>query len=422
MAQDVRKTSITIKTVLTVALLGSVAVPTIAQEAAPKGADWPQWRGPAHNGISTETDWSLTGKDEPLWTKELGFGHSSFSISGGHVYTLGYDLDAGLDRVFCFDAASGEEIWQHSYPSEFWDNLHDGGTLTTPTVVGDAVYTSNREGKLFCLDAKTGDERWSHDLRKEFGLKPPRWGFAASPLVVDDRVYINLGKLIAFDRATGERVWMTDNNRGTAYSTPAAFERDGRSLLASFCGDGLAIIDQADGKEVAFYTFGNGLKISPATPVIIDDRIFVSTGYNLGCTMLRFDGNTLTEEWSSKVMRNKMTGCILWEDHLYGFDESMLKCLDLDGNELWRKRGLGMGSLSMVNERLVILSGKGEVIVAEANSDEYVELSRLKALSGGVYWSTPVLSHGRVYCRNSLGGMACLDFRRTDAGDGAGSN
>ena len=56
--------------------------------------NWPQWRGPDRTGISTETSWSSEGKPEPLWTKQLGLGHSSFSISDGNVYTLGYDAEA----------------------------------------------------------------------------------------------------------------------------------------------------------------------------------------------------------------------------------------------------------------------------------------------------------------------------------------
>ncbi|MCH7793002.1 MAG: PQQ-binding-like beta-propeller repeat protein [Planctomycetes bacterium] len=227
---------------------------------------------------------------------------------------------------------------------------------------------------------------------------------------------MNLGKMVAFDRETGEQAWVTKENRGHAYSTPAPFELDGRTYLASLCGDGLVIIDGTDGSEIDFYSWGNRLKISPMTPIVIGDRIFVSAGYNHGCTMLRLTDGNLQEVWASNTMRNKMSGCILWEDHLYGFDESILKCIDLDGNEKWRQRGLGTGALSIAGGRIVILDGKGRVIVAKANPTEYVELSRQEVLSGGTFWSTPVLSHGRVYCRSSLGQMACLDFTKSDAG------
>jgi outer membrane protein assembly factor BamB len=374
------------------------------------GLDWPQWRGPARTGVSVESNWDPAGKPEPLWTTDLGLGHSSFAIADGRMYTLGYDRDEGLDRVFCFDAATGEELWRHEYAAEIWDNAHDGGTLTTPTVVGDVIYTSNREGKVFCLDADDGDVRWSRDLVTDLDLEPPTWGFSASPLVVDDRVFLNLGRVIALDRRTGEDAWRTEQDYGNAYSTPAPFDHGSRSCLAVLSGNGLAVIDRKDGSEIAFHEWIKTPQIYPMTPVVTDDRIFISAGYNRGCVMLRLTDDGLEELWSGRTMRNKMSGCVLWEGHLYGFDESILKCIDLDGTERWRQRGLGTGSMSIAGGRLVILDGKGQVIIAEARPDAYVELSRHTVFDDGTAWSTPVLSHGRVYCRSSLGPMACLDY------------
>jgi len=163
------------RTLIAFLLMSWLSLPALAQ-AESDGCDWPNWRGPDHNGISTETDWSETGSKEALWRKELGLGHSSFSISDGRLFTLGNDLDAGLDMVFCLDSTTGEEIWIHSYPSDFGDDLDDGGTLTTPTVDGDVVYTSNRVGKLFCFDTSTGEIRWSRDLRVELEIEPPQLG------------------------------------------------------------------------------------------------------------------------------------------------------------------------------------------------------------------------------------------------------
>jgi outer membrane protein assembly factor BamB len=388
-------------------LLASTPAPA-SDDAA--GLDWPQWRGPARTGVSVESGWDPAGTPTPLWTTDLGLGHSSFAVSAGRVYTLGYDAEAGLDRVYCLDAATGEEHWRHEYAAEIWDNAHDGGTLTTPTVVDDVVYTSNREGKVFCFDADDGAVRWSRDLAADLGLEPPTWGFSASPLVVDDRVYLNVGRVVALDRGTGADAWATEKGYGNAYSTPAPFEHDGRGCLAVLNGDGLAVLARADGSELAFHPWVKNPQIYPMTPVVTGDRIFISAGYNRGCVMARFTGDGLEEVWAGRVMRNKMTGCVLWEGHLYGFDESILKCIDLDGKEQWRQRGLGTGSMSIAGGRLVILDGKGQVIIAEARPDAYVELSRHDVFEEGTAWSTPVLSHGRVYCRSSRGPMACLDY------------
>ncbi len=374
------------------------------------GTDWPQWRGPDRTGISVESAWNPVGSTEPLWTRSLGLGHSSFAVADGRVFTLGYDADQGLDTVFCLDAATGEELWTHSYPSEIWDVAHDGGALTTPTVVGEVVYTSNREGKVFCFDVADGTVRWERDVRVEKELEPPTWGFSASPLVVDDRVIMNVDRVIAFDRHTGEDVWVSAKGYGISYSTPAPFELDGRSYLAVLSGDGLAVLDRADGSEVDYFEWIKNPQIYPATPVIIGDRIFISAGYERGAAMLRLADGKLEELWSSRIMRTKMSGCVLWEDHLYGFDESILKCIDLDGNQKWRKRGLGTGSMTIAGGRMIILDGKGQLIVAEATPEDYVELSRQDVFDDGTSWSTPILSHGRIYCRSSKGQMACLDY------------
>ena len=183
----------TIRSSLTALAAGltATALLSTATAAAQSGSDWPWWRGPDRTGISPESDWSPLGAGEPLWTKELGLGHSSFAVAGGRVFTLGHDPEAGQDTVFCLDAETGAELWTHSYPSEIWDLARDGGALTTPTVLGEVVYTSNREGKLFCFAVEDGSVRWSRDLRSEKELEPPTWGCSASPLVVDERVIMN---------------------------------------------------------------------------------------------------------------------------------------------------------------------------------------------------------------------------------------
>ena len=378
------------------------------------GQDWPGWRGPEGTGISAESAWSSTAEEEPLWEKQLGLGHASFAVVGQHVYTLGFDETLELDTVYCLDVNTGEECWTHSYKANIWDLGHDGGASTTPTVVGDAVYTSNREGNVFCLDANTGKVRWHRTLAADMGIEPPKWGFSASPLPLDNSILLNYGKLIALDMETGANVWETEVDYGIAYSTPTLFELDGTGYIALLNGNGLAVLQADGGGEVDFFEWIKNPQVYPMTPVVIGDRIFISGGYDRGCVMLRLADGKLEELWGSRVMRNKMSGCVLWDDHLIGFDESILKCIDLDGNMKWRKRGLGTGSMSIAGDRMVILDGKGQLIVAEANTEEYVELSRKKIHEGGTSWSTPVLSHGRTFARSSFGQLVCLDNRLTE--------
>jgi outer membrane protein assembly factor BamB len=394
----------------------ALAFPTAAPAVDPvdEGIDWPHWRGPDRSGVSPETGWSAVGRDAPLWSRNIGFGHSSFAIVDGRLFALGYDLDRGLDVLWCLDPETGNEHWTHSHPAEFWNEGHDGGTCTTPTVSGETVYIANREGKLFALSVEDGSVRWMHDMQEELDVTPPRWGFSGSPLVVGDQVVVNVGKIAAFDAATGELQWLTEKAYGNAYSTPNDYDFKGRPAALVLNGLGLAVIDRTDGSEITFHPWTRNPEraIYGATPIVIGDRIFISAASGLGCAMLEpNDEGGLDVVWDGRAMRNNYAGCVLHEGHLYGFDASILKCIDLDGNEKWRERGIGVGAVVGAGDRLVVIGAKGELIVAEANPERYVELSRETVLEGGAFWATPVLSHGLVFVRNSLGDMACRDHR-----------
>lgn len=147
------------------------------------------------------------------------------------------------------------------------------------------------------------------------------------------------------------------------------------------------------------------------TPVVLDRRVFISSGYDRGCALIDLSGAKPAVVWENKVMRNQMSGSVLWEENLYGFDDKVLKCIDLAGEERWRERGLGQGALTLAGGRLIVLSEEGELIVAEASSAAFRELSRVKLFDSGLCWTVPVLSGGIIYARNHAGEIVALDHR-----------
>ena len=398
------------------ALSASLFLTSSIAVALPHGADddtgsWPQWRGPARDGVSTETDWVSEGKAEDLWARDLGLGYSSVSIHDGHLYTMGYDDDAGEDVIWCLSATTGETIWSHRFEAEKWDKYHGGGTQSTPTVDGDVVFVMNREGNLFSLDAKTGEVHWHKALADEYELELPTWAFAASPLVLGDRLILNVGRVLCLNKADGSEQWVS-NDFGHAYSTPATIDISGRPGLAVFNGNGLAIIDQKRGVEVDSLEWKTEYDINAATPIVMGDRIFISSGYNHGCALLSLEDDGLKVLWENKEMKNKMSGSVLIGESLYGFDEEVLKCIDLEGKERWSVRGTGNGALLGSTDRIIFLTDKGELVVAEATPEEYRELSRSEVIpEKGVFWTTPVLVNGLIYCRSSTGRLVCRDHR-----------
>lgn len=384
-----------------------------ALAAGAQGADWPQWRGPDRSGVSAETGWSAVGKPDPLWTRDLGLGHSSFVTAGGKVYTMGHNEADGLDVVYCLDAESGKELWTHSYPETLLEEDHQAGTCTTPTLAGDKLYTSSLEGKVFSLNAGTGAVEWSRNVLVEHGITSPRWGLCGSPIVLEDTVVVNAGQVIGLDRDTGKTKWITEKAYGTAYSTPQQFDYLGEPAVLVFNGMGLAVINHTDGSEITFFSWSRipDRAVFGATPMICGGRIFLSSISNQSCVMLKPTEDGLEVLWENRAMRSSHTGPVLYDGHIYGFDRAFLACIDMDGNTKWRQRGIGLGAMCVVGGRLLVVGAKGEIIIAEATPEKYIELSREKVLRRGYYFSIPVLSHGLIYVRNSLGNMVCLDYR-----------
>ncbi len=383
-----------------------------ASTGSARAEDWPQFGGPARTGVSSETGWTSKGGAEPVWQANVGLGYSACAVRGNRLYTLGHDKEGKVDVVFCLDANTGEEVWAQAFPAELRDLYHGGGTLTTPTLDGERLFVSEREGQLFCFAAKDGEILWSKTPAKDLGIALPTWGFSASPLVLGERVILNLGVVCAFAKADGASVWKTEKNYGHAYSTPAAFALKGKPCLAVFCGEGLAILAQEDGRELAFTAWKTTSDVNAMTPIVLeDDKVFISSGNQRGCALVGLAAEKAEMLWESKVMCNSMNGSVLWQEHLYGFDDQILKCIDLEGNERWRARGIGLGALMIADGRLIVISDQGELVIAEASPEGFSELSRAKVLEGGPFWTMPVLAGGRIYCRNQGGDLVCLDHR-----------
>lgn len=374
--------------------------------------DWYQYHGPTRDRISTESGWNTNWSEhdpEIIWKTNVGKGFSSISVVDNRAYTMGNENDQ--DTVWCFDIDTGDVIWKHTYPCELYANMHEGGPGCTPTVDGDRVYTVSKQGQMFCLNAKTGDVEWSKDLVNEFGVEMPTWRFSVSPLVEGDALILDIGKTVALNKIDGSLLWKTENFT-SAYSSTIAFTHNDKRYIATFPAYGLVILDAANGDEIAKYQWDTKYGINAATPIVNGNLIFISSGYGEGGSLLEFNNETLREVWHNRLMRNQMNASVLWNGHLYGFDESNLKCISLtNGEETWRERGLGKGSLMLADGKLIILGERGDLVIAEATSESYKPVSSKKVLSGRC-WTIPVLSHGKIFCRNAEGDLVCLDVSK----------
>lgn len=383
------------------------------------GDDWPHWRGPDCNGISKETDWNTDwkkAKPPVLWRTNIGLGFSSVSVADGRLFTIGHK--DGREFIYCLNAESGKEIWAHDYPCDKIARFYEGGSSSTPAVDGNRLYTVGKQGQFHCYDVSTGKVQWAIDLRKELDSPVPEWGFACSPLIYGETVVIQAARTAAFDKITGKKLWQSDLFK-QGYGTPSAFEFKGKRCLAVLNNKTFDVLDGENGKTLASTRWSTSFNTNSTTPIVVNDRIFISTGYGKGCALFKFTGTILEEVYVAKSMANHMNNCILVDGHLYGFHGNShrsrfveLRCIELATGELkWAHRGLGCGALMMSNGKLITMSDEGNLILVAANSDKFTELGRLPKAVKGKVWTTPVLANGRIYCRSTPGDLACIDVR-----------
>ena len=376
-------------------------------------ADWPQWRGPNRDGISPETNWSAqwpAGGPKQLWQAQVGIGCSAVAVSQGRLFAVGNTNDT--DTVVCLDAASGQVLWKHSYACPLEPRMFEGGPAATPTVDGELVYTLSRSGDLFCLAIASGQVVWAQHLQTDLAGKMPQWGYAGSPLISGKAVLCEVGAagaaMVAFDKLTGAILWKSGSD-ALGYGSIVPFTFKDRQCLAAFNAFGLVIREANTGKELARHQWKTAYDGNITTPVVAGDKIFISSGYNKGCAVVQFTGTALTELWKSATMRNHFNSSVLWQDYLYGFDESTLTCVSFaTGTTKWKQEGLGKGALMLAGDKLIIQSETGNLVVATASPAGFKELARTKALTGRC-WVVPVLANGRLYARNNTGELVCFD-------------
>jgi outer membrane protein assembly factor BamB len=394
--------------------LGRILLAWFAYSAGVCAADWPQWRGANRDGISAEAvnrNWPAAGP-KVLWQASVGTGFSSVSVSRGHACTMGNTTNQ--DTVWCFDALKGKLLWKHAYASQLGPQYYEGGPGSTPAMESNRVFTISKWGDVFCLDLATGGVIWQRDLRQE-GLKPNRWGFAGSPLLWRDLVILNAGAAgTALDRATGRVVWSSGTNVA-GYASPTLCSLEGRETLLIFAAKHLVGLDPRTGRELWRQFWETGWDTNNTDPCVDRERILISS-FSRGCALLSVRGGRPEVVYASKVLHNHLSPGILLGGYLYAFNgeahqDTDFRCLHLPSGELkWARKDPAFGSLICAGGKLVILSEKGELVIAEASPADCKPLARAKVLSG-VCWSPPALANGLLYVRNAKGELRCLDLR-----------
>lgn len=419
------------RSILTFGLAATTAI------APAFSADWPQWRGPLRNGISTETglltEWPAGGPKQ-LWEIDTaGSGYSTPSIVGDRLYLLG---NAGLDDEFvrAFDVRDGKQLWsthigkvgnpdqKPPYP----------GSRSTATVDGDLLYALGSDGDLACLDVATGEIRWAKNVRTDFGGKPGVWAYSESPLVDGNRVVVSPGgadaTLVALDKTTGDLIWKSPLAEGddAGYASILPIEFEGQRQYVQFLAKGLVGVDAETGAFLWRYgKTAEGSSANIPTPVESDGLVYSAAGRTGGgLVRLKREGDAIKAEevYFSPKLPVSIGGTVESGGYLYGTNRQGLLCVEfVTGEVKWQDRCVGAGSVLLADGLLYVYGEGGEAALVAATPDGYREKGRFTPANkpdagSSKSWAYPVIADGRLYLRD-MNKLWCYDVH---AGQSAG--
>ncbi len=407
-------------------LLGFLAVGGLGFGARESSAEeWPRWRGPRGDGTwqapKLPDAWPAEGL--PVrWRQPISGGYAGVVVSEGRVYVMDRlapeEGTAGeeVERLHCYSAADGEELWVHKYPVAYGDLDYGSGPRAAPTVFDGRIYTLGAMGHLWCLDADSGEPLWSHDLVEQGLAKIPEWGLAASPVIWSDLVIVHPGGqadacFTAFNRITGELVW----NSGTdpaGYATPILIGDGLQQQLVCWSPLNVLGLAPADGSILWSIPYEVTYGVSIATPIYHRGLVFVS-GYWEGSKAIEpgLGGEGAQLAWEDRrSLRGLMSQPLSRDGYVYLLDKSLgLTCFEIETGEIqWDDRKHQMTprgrnpQATLVwtgdEDRVLILNSEGELILARLNPQGYHEQSRTKII--GPTWAHPAYAESSVYARD----------------------
>lgn len=414
----------------------ALALAIVLAASAAQADDWPQWGGPQRDIVWREdglVDKLPAGELPRAWSAPIGSGYAGPSVADGRVFVTDRLAEKDLERVLCFDAADGREIWKHEYACPYTIS-YPLGPRATPTVDGDRVYALGAMGDLFCLKAATGEVVWQKNLPKDFGTKLPIWGMAGAPLVDGDQLIVLAGGtdgalIVSLDKLTGKEKWRALDDPDVGYCPPVIFELAGKRQLIVWHPSAVSALDPADGTVLWEQPFPVMNQLTISTPRQIGNRVFVAAFYD-GPLMIDLgaDGRTPKEVWrtatGNREMKNDslhpiMCTPLVTEDFIYGVGAyGELRCLETaTGKMVWESfDATGQGRWwnafliphgQMSGARVFLANEQGDLIIATLDGKGYHEQSRAKLIEPTqpvqrrmTVWSHPAFAMQSVFARN----------------------
>jgi outer membrane protein assembly factor BamB len=415
--------------------------------------NWPQWRGPSSQGLSSEsvlpTTWSTSeniawraslaglGTSSPIvWadrvivTSQVG---TSPAAGGGAHPQLARDDGALAQRenpiggkrleaegtasdvwlvVEAFGRSDGRRLWeQRTKATGSLPGVHEKHNLATPTPTtdGERVYAWFGNGQIVALDME-GRLVWTRNLGVEFAPFRTLWGHGSSPVLFGDLLillcdHLSDAYLLAIETSTGKDRWKADRGDGrTSHSTPLVVRGPNGPELLVNSSERIDAYDPATGKLLWFT--GQPRQTPIPSPVFHDGRIYLSRGYRNSDYMAirpggRGDVTATHVEWQAPSGASYVPSILYYDGLLYMTNEvGVVTCADArTGERVWRHRleGLFFASPVAGDGKVYLVSETGETFVLRAGRTPEV-LARNDL--GERFIASPAISYGRLFLRS----------------------
>jgi len=353
-------------------LAACLAIFSASQSLLAEEANWPGWLGANQDNVSTETgllqEWPESGPPQVWLFKDCGLGYSGPAIVGDRLYILGARNEE--EQLICLQSADGKELWSASI-GPILENGWGNGPRSTPTVDGKLVYALGGQGNLICCHIQDGSQVWSKAMQ-ELGGSLPNWGYSESPTIHGEKLLCSpggeKGAIVALDKISGDLLWQTSELDDIAhYSSIVVTEHLGKQVGVQLLVSQLVAVDLKNGDVLWSVPWPGRVAVVP-TPVVWEDKVFVTSGYGAGCMMVQMgDDHTATKVYDSHLMTNHHGGVIRIGKNLFGHSNKKgWTCQDfVTGKKVWQeKHEFGKGSIAYADGRFYCLGeSEGEVVL-----------------------------------------------------------
>ena len=379
---------------------------------------WPGLLGPQRDGWAKHFEvpalWPKQLKKD--WSVEVGTGYGTPLVEGQRVYQ--HARQGEEEVVWCFDLASGKQIWRKSYNNPFkvggGGERHGKGPKSCPVMADGRLFTLSITGMIHAWDVESGSLLWRKDYRGKWEKgNQPNWGVSTSPIVDGERLIVHLGNdeagaLMAFDVKSGREVWK-QGEHGTSYSSPLLVEIAGVRQVVQWNHETLAGVESRTGKLLWEYPAPHrSHNQNMPTPVFHKGRILLG-GENRGIKCLEpllKDGKwSVSRLWHQRKVALDMSTAVINGDHLYGmshFKMGQIFCLDpRDGTIRWLSEGrIGQNVAFLSLEgHVAALRSNGELRIIAADPTGYRARASYRVAPDQT-WAPPVLLDSRILIKD----------------------